>query len=339
MSDDDDDEDDDNHLGKIDKETLESVVGSADPVNRHFTRVKARKSEKTLQNRRVSFRQFLEFCQSRDLGISDISGEEINLWIDELLIDDYAPRSIRTKVYDVSALFQSLSRRGVVGSNPVEDVELKQYSATRIGEHTEVRYLEVEEYEALRDAASKLRNRLVIEILWETGVRAVEAVSIRLRDIDREERKIKIDSAKKGELSASQTRKVYYSRKLERTLTEWIDRGGRSRYLGAESGQGHLLITKEADRMARNRVGEIVTDLASEAGIQEVLYEDQSGTERRRVTPHALRHSFAVHRVKNGMPLVYLQDLLGHEDIEVTRKYLQFRDDDIAEAERKYRPA
>lgn len=326
-------------LGKIDRETTESVFGDIQPVEAHFRRISARNAEKTVQNRRVAFRQFVEHCSECYLNTDEITPEHIELWIDRMLNDDYAPRSIRSKVYAVSAVIGTLVNHGVIDENPVENVELKQYSGTRISKHTETRYLEIEEYEALRDTADKLRNQIVVELLWETGIRATEAVSIEISDIDRDARSIDIESAKKGELSEPQIRTVYYSRGFERSLRDWINRGGRRSYLGADGESGHLLVTKEASQMATNRVGEIVADLAEEADIQEVLYTDQSGTERRRVTPHALRHSFAVHRVKNGMPIVYLQELLGHEDIDVTRQYLQFRDDDVADAERRYRPS
>jgi integrase/recombinase XerD len=327
-------------LGRISEDTIDNVVG-ADIIRKHLNRVKARKSSSTLRNRRVALRQFADFCEREGLSFDEIAKEHVNEWIDEFLLDEYAPRSIRTKVYDLSSVYQYLEGRDVVNENPIEDVDLKDFSGTKIGEYTDVRYLEIDEYEAMVDACSKLRNQLLIEFLWETGCRASEAVSTRISDIDREERSINIETAKQGALSASKSRTVYYSRSFSRTLQKWLDRGGRSKYLGVSSdGDGYLLVTKEAPSMAVNRVNEIVHKLASEdyADIQQVLYTDASGTERNRVTAHAFRHSYAVHRVKNGMPLVYLQDLLGHEEIEVTRKYLQFRDDDVAEAERKYRP-
>jgi integrase/recombinase XerD len=327
-------------LGRIDEDVIDEVVG-AETIRKHLKRVKARKSSSTLRNRRVAIRQLTEFCQREDLALDDVTREHVNDWIDEFLLEEYAPRSIRTKVYDVSSLYQYLEGRGIVDENPIESVDLREFSGTKIDEYTDVRYLEIEEYEAMVDACEKLRNQLLIELLWETGCRASETVSIQLSDIDRDERSIKIETAKQGALSASKSRTVYYSRSFGRTLQKWLDRGGRAKYLGVEEGDnGYLLVTKEAPSMAVNRVTEIVHKIASEdyADIQQVLYTDASGVERNRVTAHAFRHSYAVHRVKNGMPLVYLQDLLGHEEIEVTRKYLQFRDDDVAEAERKYRP-
>lgn len=327
-------------LGKIDEDVIEEVVGK-EVINKHLKRVKARKSSSTLGNRRVAIGQFAEYCKREGLTFADVTTYHVNDWIDEFLNQEYAPRSIRTKVYDLSSVYQFLEGRGVVDENPIENVDLKDFSGTKIGEYTDVRYLEMDEYEAMVDACSKLRNQLLIELLWETGCRASEVVSILISDIDRDNRSINIESAKQGALSSSKSRTVYYSRSFGRTLRKWLDRGGRSKYLGAGLGEeDYLLVTRESPQMDVGRVNEIVHKIASEdyADVQKVLYTDASGVERNRVTAHAFRHSYAVHRVKNGMPLVYLQDLLGHEEIEVTRKYLQFRDDDVAEAERKYRP-
>jgi integrase/recombinase XerD len=314
-------------LGQMDEDTISELVDT-DALEKH------------LKNARVSIRQFAEFCDDEGITFAEVSPEHVNDWIDTFLMDDYAPRSIRTKVYDVSSMYSSLVNRDSVDENPVEDVDLMEFSGTRMDEHTEVRYLEEEEYEAMIDATSKVRNKLVLQLLWETGCRSSEAVAIKIADIDRDEKSIKIESSKKGELSGSKSRTVYYSRTFELTLREWLDRGERGKYLGAEEGEdGYLLVTRESPQMAVDRITEIVKKVAAEADVQKILYQDASGVDRHRVTAHAFRHSYAVHRVKNGMPIVYLQELLGHEDIEMTREYLEFRKEDIAEAERKYRPS
>lgn len=66
------------------------------------------------------------------------------------------------------------------------------------------------------------------------------------------------------------------------------------------------------------------------------MYEDAAGNNRYRITAHALRHGYAVQSLKNDIPLTVLRDLLGHESVETTQKYLQLVDDDRAEMARKY---
>jgi integrase/recombinase XerD len=294
-------EDEGSIFGTVDEDLIERVV-EKQPVANHLRDVRARNAYSTLKNRRVSVEQFARFCDRKGITFDEVSKVEVNDWINRFLDNDYAPRTIRTKVYDISALYQDLVARDAVDENPVEDVKLKRFTGTKIEDSDEPRYLEIDEYKSMVEECDKLRNRLVLELLWETGCRAAEAVSIKISDIDREDRRIEIESAKKGELSSTDKRKVYYSRSFEYTLKEWLDKGGRKSYLGVtEDNEGYLLVTKESDEMAVNRVTEIVRDIAERADIQKVIYTNASGMDRHRVTAHIFRYSYAVHRTRQGI--------------------------------------
>lgn len=316
-------------------------------LRKYFNRVDARNAEETLRNRKVSIRQFIEYIKTYEKTLFECNSIDIEDWVNDMLSDGYAPRSARSKAYGVSALFEELEKRGHVNQNPVEEADgIADLEVTQFEKHDAKEYLTKGEYQQLRSAADKLRDRLVIELLWNTGVRVSEAVNIRLSDIDRDERSIEIQNAKTAEHGHPQYRTVYYSRRFGRTLTDWIDNGGRSSYPGAYADDSdYLLITKEGPQMAPNRVTEIVDEVAEKAGLQENLYVDKSGRPRRKIHAHLLRKSYGVHRVKadsggGSMPLPYLQRLMGHESIETTRdRYLKFKQEDVREAERKYAPS
>jgi len=308
-------------------------------VDDFLSRTEARHAENTLKNRRVALRQFREYLNGLGLDVQSVEPYHIEDWIDTLLLDDYAPRSIRAKVYIVSAYYEYAANRNEVDENPVESVNLKGYSDTRINESTEVRYITPDDYQQMLSECGKLRNELLLRLLWNTGVRASEAVDIQIEDIDRDDHSIVVETAKSAKLKSAKKRTVYYNRQFAGLLRKWLDKGGRSAYLGVEDDeQGYLLVTKQAPSMAVGRVSEIVREIAEPAGVQEVVYTDQSGRPRNKVTAHTFRHSYAVNRVKKGMPLVYLQTLMGHSDIDITRKYLHFREDDVKEADKRYRP-
>ena len=65
---------------------------------------------------------------------------------------------------------------------------------------------------------------------------------------------------------------------------------------------------------------------------------DAAGNDRRKVTAHVLRHSFAVQSIKNGTDTPRLQELMGHSEIETTERYLKFANNDLREAARRYGP-
>ncbi|SEL49931.1 tyrosine-type recombinase/integrase [Haloferax larsenii] len=308
-------------------------------VDKFLSHTESRKKPDTYKNRKVSLNQFTEYIDSYPIEtINDVESYHIEDWIDDLLLDGYARRSIRSKVYDLSAYFAYADNRNWVKQNPVDTVDIKDFKTPEIDKHTKIRYLSIEEFKKLLNVCHKLRDELLVRLIWDTGVRASEAVSIKIEDIDRDNKKISVKNGKRSRDKDHERRDVYYSNALEGLLYRWIDRGERLSYLGVEDKTGHLLVTKQGSRMATTRVSKLVRELAKDAEIQEVLYTDQSGRPRNKVTPHALRHSFAVHRVKKGMPIAYLQDLMGHTEIEVTRDYLKFREDDVRQAAEHYQP-
>lgn len=307
------------------------------PVQRHLKRVEARKSEYTLKNRKVTLRQWREFCDSVECELLEADADLIDDWLDELILEGYTDKSVLNKAYDLSAVYGFLASRNVIDANPFEDVDLTWLSnEPELDTHSEIRYLDLDEYQTLIDACRTLRDEVILRLLWETGVRVSEACNIRIKDIDQDNRQIEIHTAKQ-QRGSTQTRIVYYRYELARTLREWLNQGGRNKYLGS-SESDYLLITKESPKMPPKRLGEIVHDVADRTDLQEVVFTNVRGNSQHRITPHTFRHSYAVHRTKNGMPIVYLQDLLGHSDIDITRQYLKFRTDDIREAEKKYAP-
>ncbi|WP_336036640.1 tyrosine-type recombinase/integrase [Halobacterium yunchengense] len=311
-------------------------------VSKYLRRVRARQSPHTLKNRRIAAAQFDEWCRRNGSSLFEADEWLVEDWIDYMLDDEggegFAPRTVRNKIYDISALYQYLKKRNHVDENPVEDVDTSDLTGTIMDEYAEVRYLEPEEYEAMLDACSRVRDELLLRLLWNCGVRAEEAVNIEVEaHLDRDKREITIKTGKQGRTSDVKSRTVYYSRRMERTLRDWLDRGARNKYMSSDS-SSHLIVSKQADHPQPKRVTEIIDEIATDAGVQDELWEDASGRKRYRVTAHSFRHSYAVHRVKQGMPIVYLQELMGHADIEQTRKYLKFRKDDIREAEKKYAP-
>lgn len=326
-----------------------------EPFETHLEKVKSRKSKNTLDNRRVSMEQWREYCTSEGTTILDAEPQNLDDWLDHLNNEGYAGKSILNKFYDISAMYKFLWRRRDVDEigeqwvDEMADTNLDWLSTdAKINEHVDSRYLEIEEYEQLLDECQNLREELVLRLLWETGVRGVEAMRIKESDIDTDERVIEVETAKQGE-GNSEDREVFYQGTLGTVLKKWLDRGGRERYLGADESP-FLLVTKESPMMHPNVIGDIVRDVAERAGLNDVVTffdEDEmemtelttvDGRPRYRISTHSLRHSYAVHRTKRGMPIIYLKELLGHSDIEQTRIYLQFRDDDLKEAEENYAP-
>ncbi|WP_191906105.1 MULTISPECIES: tyrosine-type recombinase/integrase [unclassified Haloarcula] len=317
---------------------------SKDQLDRVFTKIDARFTENTYRNRKVVIKQFTEFSIEDDLR--DVGSVEVDDWVSHLLTDDYAPRSVRGKAYALSGVFNELVTRNFVESNPVEDVSVEDLEQTRQDQyHTENnkgQYLSIEEYEKLVKATDNVRDKVMVRLLWQTGCRVSEAADVRISDIDRDNRSITIRNAKSGKYKDTGTRTVYYDRKFSVLLRQYIDEGYREGFVGLSEDKedhGHLLVSNEKYSLNKEYITKFIAEIAERAGIQDVMYENRAGNEMKRVNAHLLRKSYGVHRTKNGMPIAYLSELMGHADVTVTKEnYLHFREDDIEEAERTYAP-
>lgn len=129
---------------------------------------------------------------------------------------------------------------------------------------------------------------------------------------------------------------MFYQPSLDLLLDQWLDRGYRDSNLPAQSSP-YLFLTQRSEQLHDSTVTDkVVKPAAQAAGIQEVMYEDQSGSKRYRVTPHALRHGHAINALKSDIDVRRVQQHLGHSSLEITMEYLQFIDEDVKEAYERF---
>ena len=182
-------------------------------------------------------------------------------------------------------------------------------------------YLQPEEIERLTEVASNPRDRLLIRIPWRTGIRVSELIGIRIQDIDFDNRAIviKVLKQRKRDGKAIERRRVITidqgSLDMVRKYLEW-----RKRF----PYKGDLLFP-----ITRQRVDQIYWKLGRRAGIKEI--GDPAVSQHRKLHPHHLRHSFAIHCIKHGMSVERLPKILGHQSPTTTSVYLQYSVADLHE--------
>lgn len=175
--------------------------------------------------------------------------------------------------------------------------------------------------------APEFRNTLILKLLYQTGMRRKELATLRLDDVlplENQSITIRAKNAKSGK-----SRPVYYKENLIPELRRWIDGGYRDAEGYAEESE-YLLPTRERIHIHPNHVTQIVKRAAENAGLQANVYTDSGGKDRDRVTPHTMRHSFAVSMLTppNAIDVRTLQGILGHSDLSVTEEYLKIARDD-----------
>jgi site-specific recombinase XerD len=163
-----------------------------------------------------------------------------------------------------------------------------------------------------------LRDRALLEVLYGAGLRASEAASLRLRDIDTDQALLRVMGKGRKE------RKVPLGNPGIAGLRQWIKRG-RPRIETPESGD-RVFITARGKPLSRDGVYRAVKRRVRLAGLDA------------HVSPHTLRHTFATHLVQNGADLRAVQEMLGHASINTTQVYTTLADEHLREAHRKHHP-
>lgn len=311
-------------------------MSAVDQFEARYSRRRDR-AESTARRYRSSLQQFCDWLEGRDADIWTAETEDVREFLDYLYTEGYAEDSITSSRSAISQFYQLMDTNRE--DNPVDDLVESWASTSNKEKETreEVYYLQPEEVEKLADNVPEptLRNELIVKLLFVTGVRRGELAKIRLKDIgwsDRgEERVIRIWNQKDNS-----SRVVTY-KNLDTQLRTWRD-VKRPQVHGADESE-YLFPTRQSEHISGETVRRVVKTAAENAGLQETYGKDAEGNERVLVSPHTLRHSFAVQCAKNGMRAPFLRDLLGHHDIDVTQIYLKLAEEDTIEAGHNYGPS
>lgn len=172
-------------------------------------------------------------------------------------------------------------------------------------------YVTREQVRAMVAACETMRDRLLIETLWQSGGRVSEVLGIRVRDLDRTEGGLWLTNLKQRG-KRRHVKLVYVSRDLVASLATWA----RDQRFAPEA---HLFQSRQGDGtkpLTRQRLLQLVNDLATRAG---VVIEGRDGP--RPATGRDFRHGAAVHLLRSGQPLTEVQAHLGHARIETTTIY------------------
>jgi integrase/recombinase XerD len=266
-------------------------------------------SNNTLEAYKNDLSQFVAFVRERG---SKHDGPEIN-WasVDRSLLlnymvnlkeRSYAPATMARKVAAVKSFFNFLVSEGTLEKNPAEGI-----TGPKVGKSLP-RAISVEEVERLLEQPAKLstpeakRDRAMLELLYATGMRVTEMVSLNVRDVNLRAGYVRCFG--KG----SKERLIPIHNKAIRAVKSYVD-DGRARLLGA-SGETALFLNRRGQRLTRQGFWLILKGYAKKANISTEL------------TPHVIRHSIATHLLHSGkMNLRELQELLGHANISTTQIY------------------
>jgi site-specific recombinase XerD len=295
-------------------------------------------SAKTLEWHRTALglmRTF--FAEERGITlVVEIDAPDINAWFAHMRKTPgghgkiRSERTIQTYARSARAFFHWLVHQEILARNPFDRVTFPKVGKPLI------QTIDSEEFERLLLACAPpnetgpiaeratVRNRAILWVLYDTGIRVSELCGLRLLDFDRKHGILTV----KG--NGSKERRIALGNNCLRNLLYYLDKQRPDEEELAEwgsAGEDHLFLSETRLPLTKNGVTLLFKRIRERAGITD-----------KRISPHIFRHSFAIRYLVLGNDPFSLQELLGHEDMTTVKNYMHMNDETIQSQKRKYSP-
>ena len=250
----------------------------------------------------VRFLHNNSFIKTQD-EIINVEPENIREYLSYLYRQKVKKVTVNRKVSSLRAFYKYVLRTGKIKNNPAEMIQTlktEKYMPT---------FLSVDEmFELLKaqDESSvlSLRNRAMLEIFYSSGLRLSELAGLDLIDLDFNQKLVKVRGKGRKE------RIVPVGGPALKAVQEYLGKIGEIRKdTSGDIFKKPLFLNARGERITTRSIARIVNEITSKSGIG------------RKISPHALRHSFATHLLNAGADLRSIQELLGHESLSTTQKY------------------
>jgi len=262
-----------------------------------YLEVEKRYSSHTITAYKKDIEQFFDFLDiENEKDLKEVSYQSVRSWLVDILEKGNSNRTAARKISSLRVCFKWLLKEGVVSDNPVSKIKAPKQSK-KLPSFFREGQLDPTNFDTLfDDSFDGVRNRLIIEVLYQTGIRLSELIALKVKDVD--QYKVKVLGKRNKE------RAIPISEKLSGLISEYqkllLEKGLFSEYLFVLK-NGNTLYPKFVYRLINSYFGN-VTDI------------DKS-------SPHVLRHTFATHMLNNGAGLETLKELLGHANLSATQVY------------------
>jgi site-specific recombinase XerD len=225
-------------------------------------------------------------------GITTISQEDIEAFLQKLRADNYTPKSVSRKINSIKTFFRFLKTQGIIQNDPATDIEHPKY------EIKPPRVLSKIEYRALRDACrADIRTYAIVELFLQTGIRIGELTNLTLGDV--QENTLHI-----AQQEGHEERTVPLNKAAKEALNRYLDIR-----TGPKESTAPLFITKSGKALLIRNIRTSIDRYFRAAGIEDAKVND-------------LRHTFITHHLMAGTPITTLSKLVGHKRLSTTEKYM-----------------
>jgi len=271
-------------------------------VDEFIESLKARKAtENTLASYERDIVQFSEYFESRGRKIFNLNKEDMQEYVDYLKLNNKSNSTISRSIASIKAFYRYLTSKGLAEENIALTVESPKVS------RKEPMILSSNEIEKLLSQPNTnelkgQRDKIMLQILYATGIRVTELISLRVEDVNLNAGYVKVKKK-------NTERHIPLGILAQKGLKEYMLKV-RPLLIKTED-EKTLFINTNGKKMTRQGYWKILKQYKDEAKIE------------KEITPHTIRHSFAVHMLQNGAEVKTVQELLGHTDVASTLLYTQ----------------
>lgn len=265
-----------------------------------YLQAEKRYAQHTVKAYKNDINQFHAFCQENGKEGMDLHFKTIRSWVVSLMDAAYSPRTVHRKLTSLRTYCKYLIREGELDSNPMDRV-LKPKLNKRVPSFVDEGHMDrlLDDHDFGKDFSGQ-RNRLVIDLLYQTGMRRSELIGLRTGSVNREAKSVRVTGKRDKE------RIIPLSVELVEAIDGYL--ALRNRIVHGQEND-FLLVTGKGKPIYDKLVYRIVNQYLSLV------------TTLDKRSPHLLRHTFATHMLNHGADLNAIKELLGHANLSATQVY------------------
>jgi integrase/recombinase XerD len=291
-------------------------------ITAFLTHVRVEKglSANTVSAYRRDLLKFDEFAKKRKLALEAVRSDDLVDFLASLYRQKLESRTVARHLVTLRNFFRYAQVQELIAEDPCLNLESPKIRRSLPG------YLRLEEVEKILARPDEktplgLRDRAMLEVLYSTGLRVSELISLRVMDVDRSAGCIRC-------IGKGDKERIVPIGKRALSLVERYLRDARPRLIGKKQQPSApaLFINSRGGTLSRVGVWKILSAYGRQAGLRVAL------------TPHMLRHSFATHLLERGADLRSVQLMLGHSDISTTQIYTHVVEERLKQIYKAHHP-
>lgn len=268
----------------------------------NYLQFEKRYSVNTLRSYRNDLNQFCSFCLGLgvEINVSSMDDRLIRRWIVHLMERGMSSRSVNRKITALKSYFRYLLREGLIEKNPMDKV-LNPKMSKRLPHFIEEDCMKIllEEYDFGIDF-SGIRNKLIIEMLYITGMRLSELINLTTGDVNLYELTIRVTGKRNKE------RIIPFHQAYVVVIKDYIEQKDKT---FPNPDHDYLFVTDKGKKLYEKFVYRVVNKYL------------RFVTTMEKRSPHVLRHTFATHMLNKGADLNAIKEILGHANLSATQVY------------------